>query len=101
MARMGEGWKQALRINHQELRSGLILKNILPAFRTHLTDSEFSQVADLQINVAQVDELVKILLTKEDKHFDWFCHVCECNGYTQWAKRLRASAGGRKETEGT
>ena len=94
---MDEGRKQALGANHQELRSGLIVKNILPALRPYLTDIEYLRVENKPGNVARVDELVAILLTKENRHFDEFCRVCEGNGYSHWAKRLRADAGCRKQ----
>ena len=87
--------------NHQGLRTKLIVKNILPAFRPCLTDIEYLQVESQTGNVAQVDELVKILLTKEDRHFDEFCRVCERNGYRHWARQLRADSGCHKqEVEG-
>ena len=101
MATMDEGRTQALGANHQELRSGLIVENILPALRPYLTAIEYLRVENKPGNVAQVDELVKILLTKENRHFDGFCRVCERDGYPHWAKRLRAVAGCRKqEVEG-
>ena len=94
--------KQALRNNRQGLRSGLIVENILPAFRPHLTDIEYLRVESQTGNVPQVDELVKILLTKEDRHFDEFCRVCERNGYRHWAQKLKADTGvGQQEEEGT
>ena len=94
---MDEGRKQALSNSHQELRSGLLVENVLADFRSHLTDIEYLRVENKPGNVAQVDELVKILLTKENRDFDGFCRVCERNGYLYWAKRLRADAGHRKQ----
>lgn len=90
---MDEDRKQALRVHHQELRSGLILENVLPAFRIYLTDVEYLQVEGKQGNVAQVDALIRILLTKENRHFDGLTNICEHNGYPHWAKKLRATAG--------
>lgn len=99
---MDELRKQVLRENHHDLRSGLIVKNVLPAFRPHLTDIEFSRVASHSGNVEQVDELVEILLTKENKHFDRFCRVCESNGYHHWARKLEEAARiGKQEATGT
>ena len=77
------------------------MKQILPDCSSFLTDIEYSRVSDHTGNVDQVDELVRILLTKENSHFASFCQVCERNGYQNWAKRLRASAGGRQVLEGT
>ena len=78
------------------------MKNILPAFRPYLTDIEFLEVAELPGNVAQVDELVNILLTKENKDFGEFCRVCKHHGYPHWARQLKANASVRQqEAEGT
>ena len=99
LSTMDEGRRQALRINHQAFRTGLILGNILPDLRPYLTDIEYVRVENQTGNVAQVDELVKILLTKENRHFDGFCRVCERNGYQHWARRLREAAA--VEPEGT
>ena len=74
------------------------------ALRPYLTDIEYLRVEDQPGNVAQVDELVQILLTKENRHFDGLCRVLEHNGYRHWAQRLRAAAGGHRhavEPEGT
>ena len=104
LSTMDEGRRQALKSNHHSLRSGLIVKNILPAFRPYLTDIEYLRVESQTGNVAQVDELVAILLTKEDRHFDEFCRVCERNGYQHLARWLRAAAGAHRhavEPEGT
>ena len=74
---------------HQSLRSGLILQNILPALRPLLTDVEYCQVDGKIGNVAQVDEFIRILLTKEFRHFETFCAVLASNGYEDWAITLR------------
>ena len=98
---MDEGYKQALRHIHQELRTGILVKHILPALRPYLTDIEYSQVQDQTGNVDQVDKLVDILLKKENRHFNGFCRVCERNGYSHWARRLKEAAGVRtQEAEG-
>ena len=74
---------------HQTLRTGLILKNILPALRMLLTKVEYDCVEGKEGNVAQVDELIRILLTKENKHFEGFCTALANNGYKHWADKLR------------
>ena len=74
---------------HQSLRSGLILQNILPALRPLLTDVEYCQVDGKTDNVAQVDEFIRILLTKEFRHLEMFCAVLASNQYEHWAKTLR------------
>ena len=88
-----EDWQKTLKVNHQKLRTGIIVVNFLPELRSLFTDVEYSQVESKLDNVAQVDEVVKILLTKTGKHFDEFCEILERNGYQVWAKRLRNAAG--------
>ena len=91
---MDEAYKQALRDN-QEKFAGVIVMNILSNLRPYLTDVEYSQVESMQPdNKAQVNELFRILLMKEDAHFFSFCHALECNGYWHWAKELQAAARG-------
>ena len=86
---MNESRKGSLRRYHQGLRTGLLVGNILPALRTVLTDVEYDQVEEREDNVARVDELIKILLTKENRHFDAFCTALEKNGYEHWAEKLQ------------
>ena len=86
---MDDSKKGALRRYHQDLRAGIRVGNILPALRTVLTDAEYDQVEEREDNVATVDELIKILLTKENRHFDAFCTALEKNGYEHWARKLQ------------
>lgn len=96
---MDQGHKRALQYCHQGLRNEILVKTILPNLRWYLTDVEYLQVQDHPDNVAQVDELLTILLTKEKSYFDEFCHVLECNGYEHWAQQLIAAASGHREAE--
>lgn len=75
------------------------MKNIILAFRPHLTDAECSRVDDQSGNIIQVNELVKILLTKEDSYFDRFCRVCEANGYPHWAQKLETALVDKQEVK--
>ena len=86
---MDESKKGALRRHHQYLRTGLLVGNILPALHPVLTDVEYDQVEEREDNVARVDELIRILLTKENRHFDAFCTALEKNGYEHWARKLQ------------
>ena len=86
---MDKSRKGALRRHHQGLWTGLLVGNILPALRPVFTDAEYSRIRDREDNVATVDELIKILLTKENSHFDAFCIALEKNGYEHWAKKLQ------------
>lgn len=97
---MDEVRQQALRKNHQKFRTKLIVENILPELAPYFTEVEYSRVESKSGNVAQVDELLRILRTKENEHFDGFCRVLERTGYRHWAQQLRATAGSHKETEG-
>ena len=86
---MDESKKGALRWHHQRLRTGILVGNILPVLRPVLTDAEYSRIRDREDNISRVDELIEILLTKEDRHFDAFCTALEKNGYKHWAKKLQ------------
>ena len=79
----------SLRKHHQGLRTGLLVGSILPALRPVLTDAEYSRIRDREDNPSRVDELIDVLLTKENRHFDAFCDALEQNGYEHWAKTLR------------
>ena len=66
---MDEKRRGALKTHHQRLRTELLVGNILPALHPVLTDVEYALVEEREDNVARVDELIKILLTKERQHF--------------------------------
>ena len=91
---MEERKKGALKKRQQSFRTGLLVGNILPTFRLLLTDVEYSQIEDKDTNVARVDKLFKILLTKDDWLFDKFCTILEGNGYEHRARELRKAANG-------
>lgn len=91
---------QALKDSHQKLQSELLVLSILPDLRPYLTDMEYFQVESKPGNRAQVDELLKILLTKGNWHFHEFCNTCEHRGYGHLAQQLRAAASGHMEAEG-
>ena len=86
---MDESREGALRRHHQGLRTGLLVGNILPALRPVFTDAEYSRIRDREDNISRVDELIMILLKKENSHFDAFCTALEKNGYEHWAKKLQ------------
>ena len=97
---MDEVYKQVLRDN-QEKVAGVTVMNILPDLRPYLTEVEYSQVDSMQPdNKAQVNELFRILLTKEDAHFLCFCHALECNGYWHWAQQLQEASSVHVRTAG-
>ena len=109
---MDNSKKQALRECHQELRTGILLRNFLPELRpVLLTDVEYSRIEDQKGNVDMVDMLIRILLTKDNQHFDAFCTVLQNNGHVSLANRLLSTSqgaskrtfmsGNRKLTSGT
>ena len=84
-----EAWKTPLREHHSALRTGLIVANILPALRTVFTDAEYLSIEGKEGDAARVDELVRILLTKDYSTFERFCSALKKNGYNHWANKLR------------
>ena len=98
---MREDLKKALTSNHQTFRANLIVANILPDLSPYLTEVEYLRVAGKREHLEQVDELLWILRTKEDRHFYGLCRVCERNGYQHLALRLREDAGVSRTEDGT
>ena len=98
---MDDSKKCALDLHHQRLRTGILVENFLPALRLQLqlTDVEYSRIASRKCNVEMVDELMAILCTKENEHFDGFCAALRNNNYTAWADRLEHSSQGITNTE--
>ena len=82
-------WKAAIRKHHSALRTGILVANVLPSLRSLLTDVEYLCVEAKEGDVARVDELVKILLTKDESAFDGFYSALEENGYPHWARKLK------------
>ena len=96
---MSKVYEQALRDYQEKIGGVLIVENIISDLEPYLTKVEYLQVESKLGNMAQVDELFRILLTKGNRHFKGFCHVLEDNGYQHWAQQLRSSTDGA-ETEG-
>ena len=89
--------KEALRQCHPYLRTVVTVCNILPSLHVDaggfLNDMENDSIVKNIGNVDQVDDLVDILLKKENKDFDYFCVVLEKEGFQACSNRLRGSAG--------
>ena len=96
---MSKVYKQALRDYQEKIAGVLIVQNIISDLEPYLTKVEYLQVKSKLGNMAQVDELFRILLMKGNRHFKGFCHVLEDNGYQHWVQQLRSSIDGA-ETEG-
>ena len=61
-----------------------------------LTPTEYSRVAEKSSNVDGVDELVKILLTRDESTFLKFCKALEHNGYSHWSQALQLRGKGTR-----
>lgn len=89
--------ESSLRRHHFAMRRTIKVHNLLPhLLRSEggfLTDEENAIVRDESDNVNQVDELVKLLLTKEEGDFELFCNVLEKHGYKSWSEKLKETAG--------
>ena len=94
MVALDEKRKTALRKCHSDLREGILVKNILPALRPHLTPPEYESVDSRPDNCDKVDELVRILLTKTNDHFDQFCYVLRMHDYRAVEEKLMGSERG-------
>lgn len=96
---MDDTRKKALRRCHPYLRKGLTVSDILPNLHIDaegfLTDVESDRIKPKNTsgNVEQVDELIDVLLKKENKHFDFFCDVLEKEGYQPCSRRLKENVG--------
>ena len=89
--------KEALRDCHYNLTTAIIVANILPRLHVReggfLNDVESDSIGKNGGNARQVEDLVDILLKKENKDFDYFCDVLEKEGYQAFSSRLREAAG--------
>ena len=90
---MDERRRGALKKHHQRLRVCITVGNILPVLRPLLTNVEYDQIEAGESNAARVDELIKILVTKEKQHFDAFCKALERIGYSNWTTTLQKEVG--------
>ena len=86
---MDESKWGSLRRHHQGLRTGIRVGNILPALRPVLAEEEYCRIRDREDNSSRVDELIDVLLTKDNRHFDALCDALEQNGYEHWAGKLQ------------
>lgn len=80
--------KDALKKYRRVLRTRIMADKIVPLLQ-FLIDPERSRIKNKEENAEKVDELIIILLTKENEHFETFCNVLEENGYDGCAKMLR------------
>ena len=101
---MDDRKKKALRQCHSDLRTGITVTHFLPKLHIDaggfLSDVEFSEISAKKAsgNVEQVDELIRVLLEKEDKDFDYFCDILEKEGYRSCSNKLKVAASVRKRT---
>ena len=87
--------KKALQQSHPGLRKELTVSDFLP--NLHIDVGGFlAEVESDKIKakctggtVDQVNELIDILVRKENKDFDYFCDVLEKEGYPSCSSRCR------------
>ena len=100
---MDESRKKALRKYHNDLRTGITVTHFLPSLHVYaggfLTDVESDSIKQNRGNVEQVDELIEVLVKKENKDFDYFCVVLEKAGCQMWSNRLKEAAGLGKQQQ--
>ena len=91
---MEEARREAFRVHQKRLRTEVIVTRLLHDCRQLLTDVEYSLVSDKSKddNESAMDELINVLLRKEDNDFDRFCSALRTNGYSDWAMKLEAKA---------
>ena len=94
---MDDSRRKALRQCQQDLRMLIRVNDFLLSLHVHaggfLNDAESDSIRKHKGYVKQVDELVDILVTKENKDFDHFCIILEKNGHHVSSEKLRKAAG--------
>ena len=94
---MDESRKKAVRKYHPDLKTGITVIRLLPSLRVDgggfLTDAESDGIRKKRGNIEQVDELIDVLVKKENKDFDRFCVVLEKAGCQAWSNKLKRAAG--------
>ena len=89
MAEQVATWKASLRKHHNALRTGILIADFLPAIHPLLTEVEYIRIDEKESRIDKVDELVRILLTKDERTFEDFCSALENNGHSHWANQLK------------
>ena len=83
-----EKWKVSLNAYHSNLRTGIFVEGILQDLQQRLTAEEYACIEEKKNNIDRVDELVRVLLTKDHSTFHSFCSALTKSGYSRWASRL-------------
>ena len=101
---MNTSRRRALRQCHPDLRTCIRVNDLLPRLHVYaggfLNDVENARVKGKEI-IEKVDELIDILVNKENRDFDYFCIVLEKEGYAKDANKLRELAGiGKQRHDG-
>ena len=106
LAMMDDFQKQALRQCHPDLRMSVRVADFLVSLHVHaggfLNDVEWTVLIYNERhsgNVELVDQLMEILLNKENGEFDYFCIVLEYEGYKVWSDKLKDDAGLGKQQQ--
>ena len=94
---MDESKKEALRQCHSDHKGQIKVRDLLTSLHVDaggfLNDVERDSIEKKRTNVEKFDELIDILLKKENKDFDYYCTVLEKEGYTLSSTKLREAAG--------
>ena len=97
--KMDDTRRRAIRQCHPVLRKGLTVSDFLPNLHIDaggfLTEVESDKIKAKSSggNVQQVDEVIEVLVKKENKDFDYFCDVLESEGYPSCSGKLKVAAG--------
>ena len=87
---MKEPRKEALRAHREYLRAEVTVTDILQDCRKFLTDDEYLWVHDRSKidSESAMDELIKVLLTTDDKNVNEFYSILQSNGYAHLVGKL-------------
>ena len=98
---MDDRRKRALHLYHSDLRTGITVTHFLPKLHSDaggfLSDVETSVISDKGGNVEQVDELIRVLVRKENRDFDYFCDVLMQEGHQSCSDRMKVAATSRRK----
>ena len=82
-------WKVSLKAYQSSLRTaGIPVESILQDLQPLLTGMEYKCIEEKESDIDRVDEIVRILLTKDILIFHSFCSILSKNGFSLWASRL-------------
>ena len=84
--------KGDLKLNVKVKESGMLDMLEIPTPLGFLNEAEMQTVAAMGNSMEQMDEVIELLLGKEDKCFSNFCDILTKSNNEVWANRLRMKA---------